>query len=368
MSAKQKVTHEASLKLATPQPARHASPTVKVRELTHLIFARPDLDKAAHFLEDFGLQRCRFEKDALFMRAASGSAYCYRIERAEQATFLGFGLSVESFSDLEKLSKLPGASAIEEVAHPGGGRCVRLTDPNGFVIEVLHDQLPAEALTHREPLTWNLGGQHPRVNATQRTPAEAPEVLRLGHVVIEVADYQKTCAWYTEHLGFIPSDVQVLPDGQPIVSFMRLNLGHTPADHHTLAIAQGFMPCYSHSAFELVDADAVGMGQRVLRERGWSHAWGIGRHILGSQIFDYWQDPWGDKHEHYCDGDLFTADHPTGIHAVSPEAMAQWGQRMPKSFTRPKMSFAKVRALLRNLHRSPDLTLRKLLMLKRLFG
>ena len=53
--------------------------------------------------------------------------------------------------------------------------------------------------------------------------------------------------------------------------------------------------------------------------------WGIGRHILGSQIFDYWQDPWGDKHEHYCDGDLFTADEPTGVHAVSREAMAQWG-------------------------------------------
>ena len=51
---------------------------------------------------------------------------------------------------------------------------------------------------------------------------------------------------------------------------------------------------------------------------------GIGRHILGSQIFDYWQDPWGDKHEHYCDGDLFTADEPTGVHAVSREAMAQW--------------------------------------------
>ena len=50
---------------------------------------------------------------------------------------------------------------------------------------------------------------------------------------------------------------------------------------------------YGHSSFEVVDADAVGMGQRVLLKRGWRHAWGIGRHILGSQIFDYWEDPWG---------------------------------------------------------------------------
>src|SRR5208283_3006890 len=26
----------------------------------------------------------------------------------------------------------------------------------------------------------------------------------------------------------------------------------------------------------------------------------LGRHIPGSQIFDYWKDPWGDKPEHYC--------------------------------------------------------------------
>jgi hypothetical protein len=126
--------------------------------------------------------------------------------------------------------------------------------------------------------------------------------------VLELADYQETCAWYTQHFGFIPSDVQVLPDGSPAVAFMRLDLGDKPADHHTLALAQGFVPKYSHSAYELVDADAVGMGHRLLREKGWTHAWGLGRHILGSQIFDYWQDPWGDKHEHYCDGDLFTAD------------------------------------------------------------
>ena len=110
------------------------------------------------------------------------------------------------------------------------------------------------------------------------------------------------------------------------------------------------------------------MGQRVLRERGWKHSWGIGRHILGSQIFDYWQDPWADKHEHYCDGDLFTATQPTGIHPVSREAMAQWGQRMPKRFTQPKLTLGNLRMLIRNLRRSPDLTIRKLMALARLFG
>lgn len=192
-------------------------------------------------------------------------------------------------------------------------------------------------------------------------------MLRLGHVAIEVADFQVTCGWYTQHFGFIPSDVQVLPDDSPAVVFLRLDLGDTPADHHTMAMAQGFMPKYSHSAYELVDADAVGMGQRILRERGWKHAWGIGRHILGSQIFDYWQDPWGNKHEHYCDGDVFTADAPMGVHPVSREAMSQWGQIMPSSFTRPTLSPSDLKALMHHLRHSPDLTLRKLMTLAKLF-
>ena len=39
--------------------------------------------------------------------------------------------------------------------------------------------------------------------------------------------------------------------------------------------------------------------------------WGIGRHVLGSQLFDYWFDPDGFEYEHYTDGDVFTADHET---------------------------------------------------------
>ena len=251
---------------------------------------------------------------------------------------------------------------------PAAAICVRLTDPSGFRVDAIWGQAPASTLSHRPPLPFNSVDAAVRINGTQRPPERAPEVIRLGHVVLELADYQETCAWYTQHFGFIPSDVQVLPDGSPVVAFMRLDLGDKPADHHTLALAQGFLPTYSHSAYEVVDADAVGMGQRVLREKGWTHAWGIGRHILGSQIFDYWQDPWGDKHEHYCDGDLFTADAPTGVHGVSREAMAQWGPTMPRSFTKPRFTPASIVALFRNLRRSPDLTLSKLRTLAKLFA
>ncbi|HEY7641140.1 MAG TPA: VOC family protein [Steroidobacteraceae bacterium] len=354
--------------IATPQPARHAAPTVRAQSLAYLTFARPDLAAAERFLTDFGLRTVAAMPDALLLRAADDSPFCYVVRRELRPRFVGFALRVAARSDLERLAQLPGASAIEPLQLPGGGEVVRLTDPSGFEIEAVCGQEKSTMLAHRAPLPLNEPGLARRINATQRLVATAPEVLKLGHVVLEVADFQATCAWYTQHFGFIPSDVQVLPDGTPAVTFLRLDLGATPADHHTLALAQGFMPAYSHSAYEVVDADAIGMGHRVLRESGWKHAWGLGRHILGSQLFDYWEDSCGAKHEHYCDGDVFTADVPTGVHPLTRSGMAQWGQRMPASFTKPRLTLRTIAALLHYLRHSPDVTLRKLRTLARAFA
>ncbi len=357
-----------AVQLTTPEPTRHASPTAKARSLAYLLFERPDLDLAERFLHDFGLRTACKSETELYLRGSDANAYCYCVRRGPKARFSGLGLTVAARSELVALSQLPGAAAIRQADRPGGGELLELTDPSGFKVEVLWGRQDATALPRREPLPFNLADRSPRIDDFQRPPIAPPEVVKLGHVVLEVADFQATCGWYTRHLGFIPSDVQVLPDGSPAVAFLRLNLGDQPADHHTLALAQGFMPLYSHSAYEVVDTDAVGMGQRVLREGGWKHSWGMGRHILGSQIFDYWQDPWGAKHEHYCDGDLLTAKLGTGLHPVSRDAMSQWGPVMPASFTKPKLTPSAIAALVRNLRRSPDLTLRKLLTLARLFA
>ncbi|MDA0240314.1 MAG: catechol 1,2-dioxygenase, partial [Proteobacteria bacterium] len=42
-----------------------------------------------------------------------------------------------SEEDLEILSKAEGASAVEEIDEPGGGKRVRLTDPNGLQVEAI---------------------------------------------------------------------------------------------------------------------------------------------------------------------------------------------------------------------------------------
>jgi len=354
--------------LTTLQPARHAAPVAKASGLAYLVFERPDLERAKEFLVDFGLRLAHETDRSLFLRATGDAPFIYRVDRARRARFVGLAFEVDDRSALDALRELPGAGAVEPEDGPGGGERVTLVDPSGLRVVAISGRHRVTRLDHRGPLAVNAPDAARRINAGQRAPALPAEIVRLGHVVLEVSEYQRTCAWYTRNFGLIPSDVQVLSDGTPAVTFFRLDRGTTPVDHHTLALAQGVMPSYSHSAYEVVDADAVGMGQRFLRHAGYRHAWGMGRHLLGSQLFDYWVDPFGDKHELYCDGDLCTADLPMGVHATSRKMMSQWGPTMPTSFSRPKLSLGNLIAAITNLSRSPDLSLAKVRELAKLFG
>ena len=73
------------------------------------------------------------------------------------------------------------------------------------------------------------------------------------------------------------------------------------------------------------DANDVFVGHEHLVAKGYRHSWGIGRHVLGSQIFDYWFDPYGFRLEHWTDGDLFNQDTPMGRHPMATALDSQWG-------------------------------------------
>lgn len=354
--------------MTTAQPARHDDPTVKAERLAYLIWERPDLEKAQTFFTDFGLQLAERRGDVLYFRSADTAAYCCVVRQGPAARFIGLALEVGCREDLDRLAALPEASAVEDHQAPGEGLVVRLHDPSGFLVEAIVGQAAQTPLAVEASLPTNCGSSIPRVNSGHRPPIAPPTVIRLGHVVLELADFQKTCAWYTHHFGFIPSDVELLSDGSPAVTFMRLDRGDTPTDHHTLALAQGIAARFNHAAFEVADLNALGVGQRVLRQAGYRHAWGIGRHLLGSQIFDYWRDPWMDRFEHYADGDMFTATVPMGIATAGSHTLSQWGPPLPSDFLRPAFSFALVGEGLRNLISSPDLSLSKLRAMLKMVG
>ena len=111
---------------------------------------------------------------------------------------------------------------------------------------------------------------------------------------------------------------------------MRCDLGDRPADHHTVFLAQlPQKPGFLHAAFEVANFDDLMLGHQHLKARKRSSAWGVGRHIMGSQIFDYWNDPWGHELEHWTDGDLLTADDPPNKMTMQDLLSVQWGSPHP---------------------------------------
>lgn len=335
------------------QPGK--APLVKVWDIASVEFGRPDLDRALSFLSDFGLTIEHRDPESAFLSGRSGYGPCYILRRTAKPTFLGVGLVVQTLEELEQVTTIAGASAIEPAEGWAEGRQVRLTDPAGFPVRVVqgpHRDVPAP----RRSLVQNLEMPRTRVNEMQRPPLGAAHVLRLGHAVVAVVDFFKCVRWYMDNFGLLPSDIQTIGDGEPALVFMRCDRGDTPADHHTFVLVQNVVNQYSHSAFECLDLDDIAMGQEHLLSKGWKHAWGVGRHLLGSQIFDYWRDPWGDKVEHFADSDMFTADHPVDVTPLTTGGLYQWGPPVPSDFEAPKITPAFLWNAIRNVRRSDEMT------------
>jgi catechol 2,3-dioxygenase-like lactoylglutathione lyase family enzyme len=155
-------------------------------------------------------------------------------------------------------------------------------------------------------------------------------VLRLGHVVLNVSNFRASEAWYKERFGFITSDEIALSPAFSIGAFMRCDRGETLTDHHTLFLLQNPKgPGFNHAAFEVADLDDLMLGHQRLKEAKRHAEWGVGRHLLGSQVFDYWRDPWGHTLEHWTDGDLFTAADGSNTAALPDLLAVQWGPAAP---------------------------------------
>jgi catechol 2,3-dioxygenase-like lactoylglutathione lyase family enzyme len=326
---------------------RSRNPLIKVAGLAWLEFEKPDLEAAERFLADFGFTVADRMPDLLVLRGRQAGTPCLAVHRGPRPRFTGAAFQAAARDDLDRLARGTGGTVT---AH-WGGHAVALRDPSGIPIRVVHGVPDLSALPGRTPLPLNFGPQPTRVNATQRPARRPAEIERLGHVVLGTTRFSAALDWYLEMLGLIVSDFLFL-DGQrergPVMAFIRCDQGSMPTDHHTLAMLLGPHTGYVHSAYQLTDLDEVAASGEYLRERGYRHAWGIGRHIQGSQIFDYWRDTDRLMFEHYADGDVFDSSVPPGWAALSASGLAQWGPRATAEFTGahdPATLLAAVKAL-----------------------
>ncbi|EGY02667.1 glyoxalase/bleomycin resistance protein/dioxygenase [Nitrospirillum viridazoti Y2] len=282
----------------------------------------------ARFLKDFGLVDLGLHGDVQLFASANQAPYCYIVELGEPR-FIGFGLWVESTEVLETLAAREGGG-VEPLGLPGGGSYVRMVDPDGFEIDAVAGQSFKVAAGPENAIGWNENGSHKRVDVFRRTAKGPSHVLRLGHLGLAVTDFKRSERWYKERFGFLTSEEFEAEPGTPLGAFMRADRGGTPTDHHTIVlVASPTAPRLRHVAFEVAGFDDLMAGREHLSQSGYKLHWGVGRHIFGSQIFDYWLDPYGREHEHWTDGDQLTAAVSPRLVSIDAVMGVQWGVERP---------------------------------------
>src|SRR5713226_8452518 len=129
---------------------------IKVTDIAFGRLRAPDLDVMEEFLTRFGMTRADRTPTALYMRGTDPTHHIHVTEKGEPK-FVGFAYYAAGEDDLKRLARAPGASAIEAIDEPGGGKRVRLTEPNGYQIEVVHGVAPVAPIAVRPRQKLNTG-------------------------------------------------------------------------------------------------------------------------------------------------------------------------------------------------------------------
>ena len=185
--------------------------------------------------------------------------------------------------------------------------------------------------------------QQPSPEATYNQPglirrpdARTPGILRegtvrprrLGHVVIGSTDQATSQRFFTDGFGLKVSD-QV----RDAAAFMRCS-----TDHHNVLVQRAPVNFLHHTAWQVDDIDDIGRGAMAMIEgHPERHAWGPGRHFIGSNFFWYLRDPAGTFSEYYSDLDCIVDDALWSPRVwEGDKALYSWGPPPPPSFVNPE--------------------------------
>jgi len=324
-----------------------AEPTTKAKQLAYVRVEAPDLSKAETFLEEFGLQVAARTDDAIYFRGTDPKPPCYVLSQGNSGV-TAIAFEADTASDLERMSAIDGASAIQTLDEPGGGQVVHLQDPQGMRVEIVCARSPLDQLTPAPAHAFNMDGQRTREGELPGVKSGPSHIRRIGHLVLESADPNSVYQWYSQHLGLQISDRVNTPDGGTQMIFSRLDRGQQFVDHHVVgfqfALDEGAR--VQHIAFEVGNFDDLMSGHDHLKAKRCKNVWGIGRHRLGGQIFDYWSSPWGVIHEHWTDTDLVNQDHEASERDVTA-LKDYWGPAPTLGFVVSRWNWKTIRNIAR---------------------
>jgi catechol 2,3-dioxygenase-like lactoylglutathione lyase family enzyme len=294
-----------------------------VTSLLHYALEVPDLTVGETFYTSFGLVGASSRNEAVHLRPA-------RLQRDSVQLYPGakkrlhhvaWGAPGEEFAATRESIRRAG---VREVDPPKGGPegGIWLRDPDGNLVNVRDES--SDAPPADPPLRLNSPGHAQRLGERgYPLPGSKTQPRRLGHVLLFTPDMERQIDFYTRVLGMKLSD-----RSQKIVAFMRCT-----TDHHNLALLSSSGPGFHHGSFEVGNVDEIAMGALRMQEAGYQPAWGIGRHVIGSNFFWYMRDPWGSFAEYFHDIDVIPESCVWEARDFPPEeALYSWGPPVPDDF------------------------------------
>ncbi len=277
-----------------------------VTALRSVALTTPDLAGSVDFYTRVWGLDVAAEAGGTVYLAATGSDF-HVLELAQgEATSLGrISFRVRSQEELQRLcarARQAGCEVIRSPAPspaPSGGAHVVMREPQGCVLEFVHDDRTKAA----------------------RVIADRPE--RLAHVNINSAAIENLSAFYQQVLGFR------LTDRSKMMAFLCCN-----SDHHAIVLADAPVNGLNHVAFLMPDLESVMRGSGRMIDHGHPIGWGVGRHGPGDNVFAYFVDPSGAVIEYTAEvlqvDDAYRAKGPDEW-VWPPGRTDQWGIAPPKS-------------------------------------
>ncbi|MBA0126390.1 VOC family protein [Haloechinothrix sp. YIM 98757] len=286
----------------------HHPPIARLRSLRSVALRTTHCAESAEFYHEvWGLRPVEQEHGATWLRGTGPEHHVLQLQQAAQNALGKIVFSVATPAEVDEAARRLDAHGIALVTEPGkldqvgGGYGLRFGDPEGRLVELTAD---VEAVVPDDP------DGHPAVPR------------KLAHVVLNTADIDTVCEFYTRVLGMRVSDWS-----EHQMAFLRCN-----SDHHVIAFNQAPFPSVNHVAYEMPSIDHFMRGIGRLRHHGITPLWGPGRHGPGNNTFSYFADPGGLVCEYTSEVEQVVEDAwLCRVWRRTPELSDLWGTAGPPS-------------------------------------
>ncbi|NEB03430.1 VOC family protein [Streptomyces sp. SID13726] len=283
-----------------------------IQRIESVTYGIDDLGECVRFFEDFGLFPVeRTDEHAVFETLTGQTLHLDTELLSPPPVEAGPTLRevVWGVDTREELERLVAAAGKDREIRESADGVHHTVDETGFGVGLTLARPRPAPVT---PRPANALGEVHRWN-TALEPLGRAYPLRMCHVALNIpkAGKDEAVAFYTERLGFRPTDVV-----EPMGVFMQ---APGDDDQHTMLLChRPDRAGVNHIAYEVPGFDDVVEGGNFMIERGWREARRLGRHTIGSNVFRFLHAPCGGRVEYAADMDRVDDSYETRVHETTP--------------------------------------------------